>query len=94
MKRDSWIFAACALALAGVAVSAPAAPAQRMPALTAQPRDMRDVQLSFAPVVKRIAPAVVNVYSRSVVQAPVNPFFNDPFFQRFFGLNPQMQKRV
>jgi len=31
-------------------------------------------------VVKRIAPAVVNVYSRAVVQQQVNPFFNDPLF--------------
>jgi len=58
------------------------------------PQTMREVQLSFAPVVKRVAPAVVNVYSRSVVQAPVNPFLNDPFFQRFFGMNPQLQRRV
>jgi serine protease Do len=100
MKRGWSIAAAGGLAL-GIAVCAAAAPPQkmgvppqRMPGLTAQPRDMRDVQLTFAPVVKRIAPAVVNVYSRSVVQAPVNPFFNDPFFQRFFGLNPQQQRRV
>jgi len=70
--------------------------AQMMPPLPTpqQPRDMREVQLSFAPVVKRVAPAVVNVYSRSVTQAPINPFFNDPFFQRFFGLDPQQQRRV
>jgi len=59
------------------------------------PASMGQVSLSFAPVVKRVAPAVVNVYSRSVVQAPaMNPFFNDPFFQRFFGVNPQMRQRV
>jgi serine protease Do len=57
------------------------------------PHTMGEVQLSFAPVVKRVAPAVVNVYSRSVVQAPANPFFGDPFFQQFFG-NPQMRQRV
>jgi serine protease Do len=55
---------------------------------------MAQVQLSFAPIVKRVAPAVVNVYTRTVVQAPSNPFFNDPFFQRFFGVNPQMRQRV
>ena len=75
----------------------PAAP-QRTPDARAGgkvPHDMREVQLTFAPVVKRVAPAVVNVYSRSVVQAPaMNPFFNDPFFQRFFGVNPQMRQRV
>ena len=41
---------------------------------------MGQVQLTFAPVVKRVAPAVVNVYARSVVQVQVNPFFNDPLF--------------
>ena len=49
------------------------------------PQSMAQVQMTFAPVVKRIAPAVVNVYTRSVVQAPVNPFFSDPFFRQFFG---------
>jgi serine protease Do len=24
----------------------------------------------------------------------MNPFFNDPFFQKFFGVNPQMRQRV
>ncbi|MDE2110794.1 MAG: DegQ family serine endoprotease [Alphaproteobacteria bacterium] len=59
------------------------------------PRSMSEVNLTFAPVVKRVAPAVVNVYSRSVVQTPaMNPFFNDPFFQQFFNVSPQMRQRV
>src|SRR6185437_8673603 len=49
------------------------------------PQNMAQVQMTFAPIVKRVAPAVVNVYTRSVVQQPVNPFFNDPFFRQFFG---------
>jgi serine protease Do len=60
----------------------------------AVPQTMGQVQLSFAPVVKRIAPAVVNVYSRSVVQQQVNPLFNDPLFQRFFGASPEFRQRV
>ena len=63
-------------------------------ALSAEPQSMPQVQLTFAPVVKRVAPAVVNVYSRSVVQAQVNPLFSDPFFQRFFGATPEMRQRV
>ena len=55
---------------------------------------MAQVQLTFAPVVKRVAPAVVNVYARSVVQAQVNPFFNDPLFAQFFGATPEMRQRV
>ena len=43
------------------------------------------MQLSFAPVVKRTAPAVVNVYAQRVTQAQGNRFFDDPFFRRFFG---------
>jgi len=68
-----------------------APPAPR--ALPATPGSMGQVQLTFAPVVKRIAPAVVNVYSKSVVQAQVNPFFNDPLFGQLFG-TPEMRQRV
>ncbi|HWU56773.1 MAG TPA: Do family serine endopeptidase [Rhizomicrobium sp.] len=68
-----------------------APPAPR--ALPAQPASMAQVQLTFAPVVKRIAPAVVNVYARSVVQQQVNPFFNDPLFSQLFG-TPEMRQRV
>ena len=57
------------------------------------PASMGQVQLTFDPVVKRIAPAVVNVYSKSVVQAQVNPFFNDPLFGQLFG-TPEMRQRV
>ncbi|MCE9649005.1 MAG: DegQ family serine endoprotease [Parvibaculum sp.] len=50
------------------------------------PNDSSDVTLSYSSVVKRVAPAVVNVYSKRVVQAQsASPFLNDPFFQRFFG---------
>jgi Do/DeqQ family serine protease len=69
-----------------------APPAPR--ALPAPPASMGQVQLTFAPVVRRIAPAVVNVYSKSVVQAQVNPFANDPFFSQFFGATPEMRQRV
>jgi serine protease Do len=57
------------------------------------PLSMPQVQLTFSPIVKRVAPAVVNVYARSVVQAPMNPLFSDPLFAQLFG-NPQMRQRV
>src|SRR5471032_2502019 len=57
------------------------------------PSSMPQVQLTFAPIVRRIAPAVVNVYARAVVQAPMSPFFSDPLFAQLFG-NPQMRQRV
>src|SRR5580692_6848870 len=46
---------------------------------------------SFAPVVKKAAPSVVNIYStRNVHYRSNNPFLNDPFFRQFFG-NPDEQ---
>jgi len=44
------------------------------------PADAATMRLSFAPVVKKAAPAVVNVFSRSVVRQQV-----DPFWQMFSG---------
>jgi serine protease Do len=61
---------------------------------SASPQSMGQVQLTFAPVVRRVAPAVVNVYARAVVQQQVNPMFADPLFQRFFGVTPEMRQRV
>jgi Do/DeqQ family serine protease len=48
------------------------------------PASSAELQLSFAPVVKRVAPAVVNVYATHVVENN-NPFMADPFFRQFFG---------
>jgi serine protease Do len=44
--------------------------------------------LSFAPVVKKAAPSVVNIYTTTIIhmrQRLWNPFYNDPFFRQFFG---------
>ena len=50
------------------------------------PKDMTEVRLSFAPIVKKVAPAVVNVYAQKVVrQQRLTPFLDDPFFRHFFG---------
>ncbi len=57
----------------------PAQAQQRTP-----PASRDAVQMSFAPIVKKAAPAVVNVYSRRVIQTR-SPFFDDPVFRRFFG---------
>jgi serine protease Do len=73
--------------------SAKALPAPLLPG-GQTPSSMSQVQLTFAPVVKRIAPAVVNVYARSVAQVQVNPLFADPFFSQFFGATPEMRQRV
>ena len=60
-----------------------AALAQGLP--RAVPQSTAQIQLSFAPVVSKVAPAVVNVYASRVVRQAVNPFANDPFFRQFFG---------
>ena len=59
-----------------------------VPALaeTTVPKSEAQVQLSFAPVVKTTAPAVVNVYSKTLVAQDTQlGLFNDPFFRQFFG---------
>ena len=74
-----------AILLAAIAMaaftSAPAtAPAQERRVPTAI-----ELRLSYAPVVQRVAPAMVNVYAAKVVQNR-NPLFDDPIFRRFFGV--------
>jgi len=54
------------------------------------PGSSAELVLSFAPVVKRVAPAVVNVYAARVVENR-NPFMNDPLFRHFFGAVPREQ---
>ena len=49
------------------------------------PSGQGEVLMSFSPVVKRVAPAVVNIYTTKKIQVSASPFFNDPFFRRFFG---------
>jgi Do/DeqQ family serine protease len=71
--------AATLAALIVLVAVAPAA-AQR-----AVPESAAAVKQSYAPVVKKAAPAVVNVYVRHRVEQMVSPFFDDPFFGRLFG---------
>ena len=49
------------------------------------PQSSGDVSLSFAPVVKKAAPAVVNVYASRTEKVQRNPLFDDPVFRQFFG---------
>src|SRR5690606_11896692 len=75
-----------------------AAPAPQLsieaPAPREVPQSREQLQLSFAPVVRVVAPSVVNVYATTVTQRSVSPFANDPFFQRFFGGDsPLFQQR-
>jgi Do/DeqQ family serine protease len=67
-----------------------------MPALAQDrrvPSSAAELRLSFAPIVQRAQPAVVNVYAAKVVQNH-NPFLDDPIFRRFFGLPGGQQEQM
>ncbi len=55
-------------------------------AATQVPENQQQITLSFAPLVRKAAPAVVNIYTQTlVVERQVIPLFRDPFFRQFFG---------
>jgi len=65
--------------LASLWLTGPDASAQqRVP-----PTSRADIQMSFAPLVKKAAPAVVNVFTRKTVAPRQFSLFDDPFFRRF-----------
>ncbi|MGQ0682610.1 DegQ family serine endoprotease [Bradyrhizobium sp.] len=49
------------------------------------PSSAAELRLSYAPIVQRAQPAVVNVYAAKTVQNR-NPLLDDPLFRRFFGV--------
>ena len=49
------------------------------------PQSEAQVQMSFAPLVKQVIPAVVNVYATKTEQGFKSPFAGDPFFSQLFG---------
>ncbi|MGP0059500.1 MAG: trypsin-like peptidase domain-containing protein, partial [Beijerinckiaceae bacterium] len=49
------------------------------------PASRTEVIYSFAPVVKKAQPAVVNVFASRTDRRPRNPLFDDPIFRHFFG---------
>jgi Do/DeqQ family serine protease len=55
------------------------------------PQSRTEVTFSFAPVVKKAAPAVVNVYASRTDRTQRNPLFDDPIFRHFFGDSPQLR---
>lgn len=62
------------------------------------PGSNTEMQLSFAPLVEQVAPAVVNITTRRVVaRRMLSPFAGDPFFGRFFQDNffgGQMRRQI
>jgi len=78
------LVAFAAFLIAGAWAASPLAVAQTTFEKTV-PRSKTDLTFSYASVVKKAAPAVVNVYVRSRVRQEASPFANDPLFKRFFG---------
>ena len=72
------ILLAAPLVLA-LAIGTPAAAEERT-----VPQSRTEMQLSFAPLVKKVENAVVNVYAERVVERR-SIFEGDPFFEEFFG---------
>ena len=59
------------------------------------PSSPAELRLSYAPIVQRVQPAVVNVFATKVVQNR-NPLLDDPIFRRFFGVpgdQPEQMQR-
>src|SRR6478736_4982408 len=59
------------------------------------PSSPTELRLSYAPIVQRVQPAVVNVFATKVVQNR-NPLLDDPIFRRFFGVpgnQPEQMQR-
>lgn len=91
------LLAGCAVAMTMVPVSVRAqadkdvavVPAAEAVIEKVTPANPANVQLSFAPLVKRVAPAVVNIYTtRTITPRYVHPLMNDPVFNQFFGNAP------
>ncbi|MDB5633033.1 MAG: protease Do [Tardiphaga sp.] len=57
------------------------------------PASPTELKLSYAPIVQRVQPAVVNVYAAKVVQNR-NPLLDDPLFRRFFGGQGQQPEQM
>ncbi|WP_315705667.1 MULTISPECIES: DegQ family serine endoprotease [unclassified Bradyrhizobium] len=57
------------------------------------PSSPAELRLSYAPIVQRVQPAVVNVYAAKMVQNH-NPFLDDPIFRKFFGLQGGQQEQM
>ena len=77
-----------ALLLVSAVVATPAlAQDRRVPSSGAE------LRLSYAPIVQRAQPAVVNVYAAKTVQNR-NPLLDDPLFRRFFGVPGQQPEQM
>ncbi|WP_441294107.1 DegQ family serine endoprotease [Aureimonas sp. AU40] len=88
MTRLKLAGAALLLSVSGLAQGASAQPSADMPVpvqpVERAPSAQAEIKLTFAPLVKKTAQAVVNVYAAKRVPER-SPFAGDPFFEQFFG---------
>ena len=64
------------------------------PVLAALPVSVEGEPLpSLAPVLERVTPSVVNVYTETRVQVR-SPLLDDPFFRRFFNVPERARERI
>ena len=83
MKKLARLLVPALAALAACSPGPTAAQEQLAEPTRRAPADVQSMKTSFAPVAKRAAPAVVNVYARRVVRQ------RDPFFEMFGGGVPR-----
>ena len=57
------------------------------------PRRTTAAVASYADAVAKAAPAVVNVYTRTVITEKSNPMLKDPLFRHFFGDEPKRNRQ-
>ncbi len=77
-------FTLCAAVLVGAACACSGTPKYKV---DDSPPDRSSQATSYAPIVNKVAPSVVNIYSTKEIRVRPFPFpfFDDPFFRRFFG---------
>ncbi|MFY0690314.1 MAG: trypsin-like peptidase domain-containing protein [Paracoccaceae bacterium] len=61
---------------------------------TRVPASQAEISLSFAPLVKEAAPAVVNIFANRVVEQRISPFRGNSLFEELFGNRGRTRSRV
>jgi Do/DeqQ family serine protease len=79
------VFLVLSICLLGCGPDLRSGAAAQTPPERAVPASRGEIALSFAPVVRRAAPAVVSIYTRKTIERRRSPFAGDPFFEQFFG---------
>src|SRR5262249_60107434 len=80
-----WLATAVLIVIAMAPLAAPQERTQERTPERRVPSSTNELRLSYAPVVRRAAPAVVNVYAPKAVVAR-NPLLQDPIFQPFLRI--------